>query len=48
MIQELPAAKLLAVNVGRQPHSDVWVCGPDVQTDIYGKLIDEEDMSYYW
>ena len=48
MIQDLPPAKLLTVNVGRQPDSDIWVFGPDVQVDISGSLIKKEDTRYYW
>lgn len=48
MIQDLPPAKLLAVNVGRQPDSEIWVFDPDVQIDITGSLIKEKDMQCCW
>lgn len=40
--------KKLVVCVGRQPHSSVWVLGPNVQIDERGRLIHEKDYEYFW
>ena len=48
MIQDLPPPKLLTVNIGRQPDSDIRVFGSDIQVDINGSLIRKEDIRYYW
>jgi len=37
---------LFAVNIGQQPNSDVWGFGPDVQLDIIGALINEDQQFY--
>ena len=37
---------MLASFVGRQPHSSIWVFGPDCQIDGHGHLMQE--VAYFW
>lgn len=40
--------KKMVTCVGRQPGSDIWVFGPELQVDHRGKQIKKDYEEYYW
>ena len=40
--------KTMVSCLGRQPNSDVWVFGPEVQMDLTGRIIPPEELRFFW
>lgn len=40
--------KVLVANIGKQPNSNIWVFGPNVQINHLGEEIPRAQHTFYW